>query len=85
MVPAVDGQMEGYPPYRSLNVPYLCLSEWMGIFVFIVVIGGIDVRFAREEMGCEKWEAKKFDDEFQELQTGQSKSVSSFMTTAPVH
>jgi hypothetical protein len=69
MVPVVDEQMEGCPADRGLNVLYLCLSGLLGVFLFVVVMGGVSfVRSARKKKDSKKREAMMDDDEFQELQ-----------------
>jgi ABC-type lipoprotein export system ATPase subunit len=69
MVPVVDEQMEGCPADRGLNVLYLCLSGLLGVFLFIVIMGGVSiVRSARKKKDSKKREAMMDDDEFQELQ-----------------
>jgi len=69
MVPGVMDQMEGCPKTQSLNMLYLCLSGLLGVFLFLVVMGGVTlVRNAKKAKLTEKLASMMDDDEFIQLQ-----------------
>ena len=61
--------MEGCPADSGLNLLYLCLSGLLGVFLFVILMGGVSLyRSAQKKKDTKKRAAMKDDEDFIELQ-----------------